>query len=337
MFAFSCKDKNSVIYHKLSGPTMGTTYHITVQSQDAKALQVQIDSILMEFNNSMSLYSEQSTLISFNKATDIFCVDKKSDPYFVPIFRKSKKIYQLSQGAMDPSIAPLVQYYGFGYGKKNKIEELDSAKVASLKTLLVFGKLEIIDSSENLACIKKPNPDIKLDFNAISPGFAVDLLYKYFESIHLTNFMINLGGEIRTKGVNDRNGEWVIGINRPSEDADENSVELPLKVSNKAVATSGNYRNSYESKGQKYAHIIDPMTGLSRPSDILSATVIAEDCATADGLATAFMVLGVEKALKLINELNNVDATFIFDKEGDGIFEFMTSTNMPKYYLHNEQ
>lgn len=334
---FSCKNGETIAYHKITGPTMGTKYHITAQCKDPALLKTQLDSILNDFNYSMSLYIDSSTLISFNKATDIFCIDTKSDPYFVPIFQKSKEIYAASHGALDPSIAPLVQYYGFGYGEKKKIGEMDTVKVSALRKLLVFGQLQLIDSTENMVCIRKPDPNVKLDFNAISPGYAVDVLYKYFESQDVKNFMINLGGEIRTKGVNDRGGEWVIGINKPSENADENSVELPLKVSNKAIATSGNYRNIYESKGQKFAHIIDPSTGLSRPSDILSATVIAEDCATADALATAFMVLGVDKALKLANELNNVDATFLFDKEGDGIFEFMTSSNMPKYYLHNEQ
>ncbi|MBK8054686.1 MAG: FAD:protein FMN transferase [Saprospiraceae bacterium] len=128
-----------------------------------------------------------------------------------------------------------------------------------------------------------------------------------------------------------------MGINKPSENVTETEIELPLIISNKALATSGNYRNSYESKGQKFAHIINPFTGISEPTDILSATVIADDCITADAFATAFMVLGLEKALRLVEEINGVDACFIYDLEGDGIFEFRASEGFSKYYLDNEQ
>ena len=334
---FSCSQEAGLSFYKLSGPTMGSTYHITVQCKDIQHIQTIVDSILSSFDASMSLYAKQSTIISFNQADEVFCFDPNIDTYFEPIFKKSKEIYSLTKGTFDPSIAPLVNFYGFGYKEKKHIEKTDTAQVSALKKLLVFDKLTIIDSTDHLHCIRKPSPEFMLDFNAISAGFVVDVIYQKFQLLGLKNFMINMSGEIRTKGQNERNEDWIIGINKPSEKADEYSVELPLKISNRAIATSGNYRNSYESKGQKFAHIIDPRTGLSKPSDILSATVIADDCATADALATAFMVMGLKDALHLANELKNVDATFIFDQEGDGIFEFMTSTNMSKYYLNNEQ
>ena len=149
--------------------------------------------------------------------------------------------------------------------------------------------------------------------------------------------MIEVGGEILASGVNEQKKEWIIGINKPSEKAQETEIELPLMISNKALATSGNYRNVYESKGQKFAHIINPFTGMSQPTDILSATVIADDCISADAYATAFMVLGLEKSLILVEQLKGIEACFIYDNEGDGIFEFKVSEGFPKYYLHNEQ
>ncbi len=345
LFAFSivfsifwtgCRESNQA-YYKLSGPTMGTTYHITIQTDQPEAMQKSIDSILADFNYSMSAYIDSSTLTYFNKADSIFCFDPSKDPYFEPIFNKSKEIYEKTNGAFDPSIAPLVNYYGFGYKEKKMLEKLDTAVVKRLLSLMVFDSLKLYKDNLGNICIRKPNKDVMMDFNSLSPGYAVDVIADFFNKKGLRNYMINMSGEITALGVNDQNEDWVIGINKPVEGAKESEIELPLLISNKSLATSGNYRNAYESKGQKFAHIINPFTGMSQPTDILSATVIADDCISADAYATAFMVLGLEKSLELVEQLNGIEACFIYDAEGDGIFEFKISEGFSKYYLHNEQ
>jgi thiamine biosynthesis lipoprotein len=276
-------------------------------------------------------------LVYFNNADSVFCYDGKKDKYFEPIFIKAKEVYAKSGGAFNPTIAPLVNYYGFGYKEKKELKSLDTLKIKELLQLMVFDSLKIVQSTNDQWCITKPNKNVMLDFNSLSPGYAVDIVAAFLEASGMRNYMIELGGEIRALGVNDKKQEWVIGINRPQEGANETEIELPLMISNKSLATSGNYRNSYESKGQKFAHIINPFTGMSQPTDILSATVIADDCISADAYATAFMVLGLDKSLELIAQLKGIEACFIYDNEGDGIFEFKVSEGFPKYYLHNEQ
>jgi FAD:protein FMN transferase len=332
----SCKDKKAE-YNKLSGPTMGTTYHITVQTTSPEGVKNGIDSILADFNLSMSAYIDTSTLSFLNAAEKEYCFDPKTDPYFEPIFIKSKEVYAATGGAFNPCIAPLVNYYGFGYKEKKKLKETDTLIVKELLKLLVFDSLILTKDSMGQLCMVKPNPKIMLDFNSISPGYAVDVIAAYLDRQNILNYMIELGGEIRARGVNDKEKEWVIGINKPSSSSAVTEIELPLLISNKSLATSGNYRSAYESKGQKFAHIINPFTGLSHPTDILSATVIADDCITADAYATAFMVLGLEKSLLLAKEIKGIDACFIYDIEGDGIFEFGATEGFSKYYLDNEQ
>jgi len=336
VFWIGCREKEQT-YYKLTGPCMGTTYHITIQTDQPEAMQKSIDSILADFNYSMSLYIDSSTLTYFNKADSLFCFDPSKDPYFEPIFNKSKEIYEKTAGAFDPSIAPLVNYYGFGYKEKKTLEKLDTVEVKRLLSLMVFDSLQMNKDKSGNICIQKPNKDVMMDFNSLSPGYAVDVIADFFNKKGLRNYMINLGGEITALGVNDKKEDWVIGINKPAEGAAESEIELPLLISNKSLATSGNYRNVYESKGQKFAHIINPFTGMSQPTDILSATVIADDCISADAYATAFMVLGLEKSLELVEQLKGIEACFIYDAEGDGIFEFKISEGFSKYYLHNEQ
>ncbi len=336
MGLMSCQESETPFY-KLTGPTMGTTYHITVQAIDPQGIQESIDSILGDFNLSMSAYIDTSTLSFCNAADTMFCFDNRKDPYFEPIFNASKEVYTKTEGAFNPSIAPLVDYYGFGYKEKKPLGKFDSLKVKELLKLLVFDSITLSKNEDHSICLHKPHKNVKLDFNSLSPGYAVDVVGKFLESKNIRNYMIEIGGEIKALGVNDLKKEWVIGINKPKEGAKESEIELPLLISNKALATSGNYRNVYESKGQKFAHIINPYTGMSQPTDILSATVITDECIYADAYATAFMVLGLEKSLVLVEKLKGVEACFIYDSEGDGIFEFKVSEGFSKYYLHNEQ
>ncbi|MBK9150717.1 MAG: FAD:protein FMN transferase [Saprospiraceae bacterium] len=335
---WSCKEENQKVYHKIEGKTMGTTYHITFDGANPEAIQTGVDSLLKYINLSMSTYIDSSTISRINKADSMYCYAQKDDPHFSIVFEKSAEVKSSTSGAFDPSIMPLVNYYGFGYTEKKKVEKADTTRINELLALLRFDEISLSGPDEKgMICITKPAKGVQLDFSAIAKGYGVDKVGEYLESNGIRNYMVEIGGEVRALGLNDKNKEWVIGINRPSEDASPNEIELPIKISNRAVATSGNYRNAYESKGKRFAHIIDPKTGFSRPTDILSATVIAKDCMTADAYATAFMVMGIEKSLELIEQLNDMEACFLYDLEGDGVFEFKISSGFSNYLLHNEQ
>lgn len=330
----SCHESRPSFY-TITGETMGTYYTLKVQYGDAARLKAGVDSLLHIFNQSLSTYIPESTISKINNSDSIYCYEKSWDPFFMPVFDKARHIYQITDGHFDPTIAPLVNYYGFGYEKKKPLEKNDTLLIQKLLQWTSFDRIVSIDTSEEI-CISKPYPEVALDFSAIAKGYGVDILADFIQSKGIRNYMIEIGGEIRTLGVNEKGSPWVIGINRPDDNSSLTDVEVPLKVSNKAVATSGNYRNSYESKGQKFAHIIHPKTGMSQETDILSVTVIADDCMTADALATAFMVMGLKKSLALVDNLKNIDAFFIFDLEGDGQFEYRSSENFSRYFFDNE-
>lgn len=335
IFIHSCKEA-SVPYSTLSGETMGTYYTIKLQTPHPDSIQKSIDSILILFNQSLSTYIPESTISQFNSQDSVYCYTSSKDLYFKTVFEKSKEIHHITEGSFDPTIAPLVNYYGFGYKEKKPLKQSDTVIVMDLLKLLVFEEISLVETGPKI-CLFKPASNVTLDFSAIAKGYGVDIIADYLNSQDVQNYMIEIGGEIKTLGVNDKGKPWVIGINRPDDKAALTAIEVPLQVSNKSIATSGNYRNNYESEGHKFSHIIDPKTGMSYETDILSVTVIAEDCMTADALATAFMVMGLEKSLTLANNLPKIDAFFIFDVEGDGQFEYRSTDNFSKYYLDNEQ
>lgn len=312
---------------------MGTFYNIQFDIDPDLVPQSEIDSLLKIFNLSLSTYIPESTISRFNKADSVYCYAIK-DTFFEKVFVKSKEIYALSKGYFNPTIMPLVNYYGFGYEKSKKVETLDTSYIREVLGYMRFEEMNLSeDTMAGEMCIFKKQKPAQLDFSAIAKGYGVDVVATYLESKGAGNYMVEIGGEVRTKGENAEKKPWVIGINRPSDDASLQEVELLLAVSGVSVATSGNYRNFYESKGQKFAHIIDPHTGMNRPSDILSTTVIASDCMTADSYATAFMAMGLEKSLELAKSIDGLEACFIYDEEGDGQFEFRMTEGFKKYFL----
>lgn len=331
-----CNKKDRSYLH-FTGKALGSDYHISVKAPDSTSIKISIDSIFNAIEQSMSLNIEKSTLYKFNHADTTFCYNKLNDPYFEPIFRKAKINYTSSLGAFNPAVEPLIQYYGFSGDEIKPIKKEDTTIISELLRLVVFDSIYLTDNGDSTICISKPKKGTMLNFNAIYPGFAIDILSNYLESKGYRNFMISLGSEYRAMGNNEQHQAWTIDIVRPEPFNPNNETILPLQISNKAMATNGNYQKMYESNGQKYSHIISPFTGFSHPTNILSVTVIADDCTTADAFATAFMVLGLEKSLELIEQLKGIDACFIYDNEDDGIFEYAVSPGFSKYYLNNEQ
>ena len=297
---------------KVEGYAQGTTYHITYISFDGVNYQRSIDSLLIEIDNSLSTYQDRSIISKFNQSDSIQVMDNM----FLAVFNNAKTVYQLSEGAFDPTIAPIVNAWGFGF--KN-LANTDSTFIDSLMQYVNFNEVIIVDS-----LVVKSNPYVMLDFNAIAQGYSVDVLSEFLETKGITNYMVEVGGEIRVKGKNHSDTLWRIGIDKPIENNTNRELQAIINLDNIALATSGNYRKYYEKNGMKYSHTIDPQTGYPVQHNLLSATVLAPTCAMADAYATTFMVLGLEKSKKLLEELDGVEALLIYVDEKNKMSTFST-------------
>ncbi|MEN7548479.1 FAD:protein FMN transferase [Rapidithrix thailandica] len=306
VYQFRKKDKISFEEVHISGETMGTVpYNVKYLHPEALSFDKEIDSLLKQFNQSLSTYIPSSEISEFNQGTSI----RFRSPFFYPVLKASEQIYEATGGAFDPTIMPLVQAWGFG---PQKAVSLDSAQIDSVLQYIGFHKISFDQDS-----LWKTNPNVQLDFSAIAKGYAVDLIAQYLESKAIHNFMVEVGGELVTKGHNIQKKTWLIGIKNPNY-LEEGGKELTAKVQldNRAMATSGNYLNYYIKDGKKYVHTIDPKSGYPLEQNLLSATVFARDCMTADAFATAFMVLGTEKSKELLNSREDLEGFLIYDEAG---------------------
>ncbi|MFK8009973.1 MAG: FAD:protein FMN transferase [Saprospiraceae bacterium] len=323
---FSCQNEHQVStpkFLKIAGETMGTTYHITYEDSLGRNFKEEVDSILVEINQAVSTYIPDSDISKFNQNQEI----NSFDPYFRDVTLASQKIFQETEGFFDPTVMPLVNYWGFGYTEKKAITEVDSFRVDSLKSLIGFEKIKINCDGTTLGLIcgfSKKNPNTQLDFSAIAKGYAVDVVANFFQEKNSKNYLVEIGGELRTLGKNSKGKIWTTAINTPKINAQLNEYEAIIKVKNKAIATSGNYRNFHEVNGEWYGHEINPKTGFPEKSNLLSVTIMADDCMSADAYATAMMVMGLEKSKALTEKLNNIDAFFIFANEAGELETFYT-------------
>ena len=299
------RKQQSLQYQKVQGAIFGTIYAITYQSDlDLKA---EIEAELNRFDYSLSPFKEQSIISKVNRNEEV-----QLDSLFINVFNRSQEVSKATDGAFDITISPLINVWGFGFKKG---EFPDSTEVVNLLEQTGYPKIKLVDNK-----IVKENPEITLNCSAIAKGYAVDIIGDLLKSKEITNFMIDIGGEILAVGLNSKGNAWRIGVNKPIDDelSTNQEIELVVNLSDKALATSGNYRNFYIKEGKKYAHTINPKTGYPVQHNILSATVVAKDCMTADAYATAFMVMGLEESLNLINKTEGLDACFIYtDKEGE--------------------
>ncbi|MCK5171609.1 MAG: FAD:protein FMN transferase [Bacteroidales bacterium] len=303
----SCNQKPKSNYITFGGFTQGTTYNITYESIDSTDYQNKIDYLLAEFDTSLSTYNRFSVISKIN-----FNESNITDFYLRTVLKKSEELYKNTNGAFDITVAPLVNAWGFGF--KNK-EEITNAVIDSLLEFVGFQNICIKDS-----IIIKQDPRVMIDVNAIAQGYSVDVVGDFLEEQGIINYLVEIGGEVKTKGLNSKDKEWKIGIDKPFDNnfVPGENLQAIIKLTNKSLATSGNYRKFYERNGVKYSHTINPKTGYPVAHPLLSATVIANDCMTADAYATAFMVMGLEKASKLVEKLPNIEAYFIYcDENGD--------------------
>lgn len=291
-------------YRSNSGRTFGTYYNITYQSD--KELHDTIKATLAKIDNSLSTFNKQSVISAINNNIDIV-----PDEMFLQVFTLAQDISQKTNGAFDITVAPLVNTWGFGF--KNGLPT-DSAAIDSLRKYVGYTTVLLQDGK-----ITKQHPQTMLDCSAIAKGYGCDMVARALEKAGVANYMVEIGGEIVAKGKNDKGKNWAVGINKPIDDAtgQSNSIQEIIRISGKSMATSGNYRNFRYEDGKKVSHTIDPQSGYPVSHSLLSATVIADDCATADALATAFMVMGLEKARTYCSDDKSIEAYFIYS-DADG-------------------
>ncbi len=309
-------------YRNIFGETQGTTYSIIYDKKEM--LKPLFDSILNNFDMSLSTYIEGTIIDKVNKNEEV-----ELDSYFKTVFDKAMEISQNTDGMFDITVAPLINAYGFGFTEKTDIND---TIIDSLLQFIGFDKIKIVNNK-----IEKKDPRTMLDCNAIAQGYAVDVIAQYLESIDCENFMIEIGGELITKGNNESGKNWKIGIDKPIENTNEQQRELQtvLSISNKAIATSGDYRRFYLQNGVKYSHSINPKTGKSAKNNLLSATIIADDCMTADGYATACMIVGLEKAKEIVNNIDGLEAYFIYS-DIDGEYKVFYTVGFNDYILEKK-
>ncbi len=307
-------------YYPIQGFTQGTTYRITYQHPTEYDIKDQIDSLLRFFDSSLSSYDSTSIISAINRNQP----NVKTDTLFRAVFRESRRVYQLTGGTFDITLAPLINAWGFGPGDQL---EVDSAMVDSLLQYVGMEKVELVGNF-----VKKSHPEVKLNVNAIAQGYAVDFVSAYLEDLGCRNYMVEIGGEIRTKGVNPKGSFWRIGVDRPEfgNMIPGRQLQVIISMHNRSLATSGNYRKFYEKDGVLITHSIDPSTGFPKASRLLSATVLTEDCMTADAYATSCMVMGLAKAMAFIESQKNTDAYFIFGND-IGAYEVWYTDGLLKY------
>lgn len=299
------EEAKDIPFQYCEGAIFGTVYHATYQCDSS--LNGKILEELQAVDQSLSMFNPNSTISQINSGKS-----NETDSLLRTIFHIAREVSQATDGAFDITVAPLVNAWGFGF-KHGALP--DSLQVDSLRQLIGWNRISLKDN-----IFFREDPRMIIDLSAVAKGFGSDCVAQMFRKHGINNFMIEIGGEVVTSGVSPKAKAWRIGVNKPQEDSTSTSNELQtiLQMNNCAMATSGNYRNFYIDNGRKIAHTIDPKTGYPVQHSILSSTVIAPTCAIADAYATAFMVLGLEKSLQVLDRHPELMAYFIHtDKEGN--------------------
>ncbi len=288
-------------YKVLQGNAQGTTYSITYGPFFKQDISKQIDSLFKVIDKSMSLWDSTSLISKVNNNEYYESIDS----HFLKVFEASKIVNQKSNGYFDVSIGPLVKAWGFSGRKGLPIP--NDKQVDSLKKLIGSGKIKRIHLK-----IVKVDKRNQLDFNAIAQGYTVDVISDFLKEKGCNDYLVEIGGEVRAKGKNKEGKIWRVGIEKPQE---ERALEVIVKLEDRALATSGSYRKFFEKDGKKFSHAIDPMTGYPVTHNLLSISVLAKDCMSADAYATSFLVMGLEKA-KILAEKEGLDFFAIFEEKG---------------------
>ena len=298
------RQQRNMPYQRSSDFVFGTTY--TVIYQCDSDLSSSIKEELMKVDYSLSPFNKESVITAINNNQDV-----KPDKMFMDVLRLAMDVSRETNGAFDITVAPLVNAWGFGFksGEKPTARQVDS-----LRQIIGYQKISVDNGR-----IRKQDPRMMLDCSAIAKGYGTDVVANFLRQRGVSNFMVEIGGEIVTCGVNKERLPWKVGVIKPVDDSLSvaHEVQTILNVTDIAMATSGNYRNFYYQGGRKFAHTIDPKTGYPVQHNILSATVLAKTCAQADAYATSFMVMGLDEAQKVLERHPELMAYFIYD-DGQG-------------------
>lgn len=312
VFACYHSSKELKVY-KMNGAAQGTYYAITYCSDNNENLQPAMDSLFKQFDRSVSAYLPNSILSKLNN-NDTSVV---ADAIYESIFNKSMEVSAKTDGAFDITVGPLVNAWGFGFSKKASV---DQALVDSLLPLVGYRNVHLSKGK-----LVKTDPRIRIDFDAIAQGYTSDWLAKYLEGRGIQNYLIDVGGEVLGHGSKPDGQKWSVAIEMPAKNMnDERKIQAILSLVNRAISTSGSYRKYYEENGIRYSHTIDPSNGYPVKHNLLSVSVVADDCMTADAYATAFMVMGLEKSKDFLSKERKIEAYFISDDQNGGFSVYYT-------------
>jgi thiamine biosynthesis lipoprotein len=312
-FLSACSGKKELKIYKMSGSAQGTYYAITYCADNNENLQPAVDSLLRQFDRSVSSYLPNS-LISRMNNNDTTVV---ADQIYETIFKKAMEVSVASDGAFDITVGPLVNAWGFGFSKKANV---DQAMVDSLLPLVGYRKVQLLKGK-----LIKTDPRIRVDFDALAQGYTSDWLAQYFESKGIHDYLIDVGGEVLGRGLKPDGQQWSVAIEMPAKNSeDDRKIQSIISLKDKAISTSGSYRKYYEENGSRYSHFIDPSTGFPVKHNLLSVSVLANDCITADAYATTFMVMGLEKSKIFLANHPEIQCYFISDDQKGGFAIYYT-------------
>ncbi len=303
-------------FAEINGLTQGTTYHIVFETSpqnDLSEIRTGAEKILNDVDNSLSIYNDSSVITLINRN-----ISNQTDTLFREMFRQSKDVWQKSSGAFDITVGPLVKSWGFG---PDALQRFDASRLDSLMALVGMEKVTMEGNR-----VIKNDPDMYLDVNAIAQGYTVDLLVGFLNSRAIKDCLVEVGGEVRTTGDKAGNG-WRVGIDRPVDgnNSPGSDLEAIVRLDDRSLATSGNYRKFYIDNGIKYSHTIDPHTGYPVRHTLLSATIISSKCATADAWATVCMVVGKDSAIAFIEKYNFLEGYLIYSDDKGNMKTWMTA------------
>ena len=319
IFIESCKEVEPT---HIIGEAQGTYYSILYYDSLNRNFKRDIDSILKDFDQSVSLWVANSILSRVNRNDTTVILDK----YFIDNFNLSEKISKRTNGAFDVTVSPLVEVWGFGYENRTSV---DKHIVYSLLPLINYRNIKMENGK-----IIKADPRMKIDFNAIAQGYSADVVGNFLETKGIKNYLIDIGGEVKAKGEKYGGKPWKIGIEKPAADKNsERTIKAIITLKDKSVATSGSYRKYFEENGVRYSHTIDPKTGYPVQHSLLSVSVIANNTAVADAYATAFMVMGYKKALDFVEADTSLEAFFIWSDSLTGNYKTFATEGFEKYIV----
>ena len=313
LFTAACSQMQDVQPVRLLGEAQGTYYSIIYYDQSQRDFQFEIDSILNSFDQSVSLWVPSSIISKVNQNDSLVILDE----YFIENFNLSKEIADKTDGAFDLTVGSFVRAWGFGIDAEKKVDDII---IDSILQFTGYEKVKLENSK-----LVKTDPRTTFDFNAVAQGYSVDLIGNFLASHDITNYLVDIGGEVKGSGKKPDGTLWKVGIEKPADNKDDSrDLKAVVVLKNKSIATSGSYRKFYEEDGIRYSHTINPKTGYPVQHSLLSVSVMAENTAIADAYATAFMVMGLEQSQKFLEKYTDLNAFFIYSDEKGNYQTFIT-------------